>query len=79
MKCIENKSGETVGCICETRKKCPFKEEYDSFTGIFCNAVSVNPDWKNENVFYQYQVEGQSIAHNLATKTIYFHHRLDCM
>lgn len=58
MACIDNNGGEAKGCTCTNRVSCPFKKEYDYFTKTFCHAVSVNPDWKNENVFYQYQENG---------------------
>ncbi|MBL4744453.1 MAG: hypothetical protein JKX87_07495 [Cycloclasticus sp.] len=73
MECIDNNGGEAKGCTCTNRVSCPFKKEYDYFTKTFCHAVSVNPDWKNENVFYQYQENGESVAHNLASSTIYRH------
>ncbi len=76
MACIEEKNGEVNGCTCETRERCPFKEEYDTFITIFCAATDNYPKWKQYDVFYQ---EGDgSVGHTLSTRNIYLHYGQEC-
>lgn len=68
MACVEAQNGKIEGCTCESREKCPFKEEHDAFIATFCEVMDQYPEWKKQNVFYQ---EGDgSIGHTLGTRNI---------
>jgi hypothetical protein len=76
MACIEAQNGESIGCTCESRSKCRFKEEYDAFIGTFCEVIDKYPKWKVQNVFYQ---EGKgAVGHTLATRNINLHYGKEC-
>jgi len=76
MACVDKNNGETAGCTCETREKCPFKEEFDAFVEVFCDALIIYPGWRTQNVSYL-ESEG-AYGHTLGTANINAHYGVEC-